>query len=178
MSQTRFGSQVVPNDATQKTGYMFFPVQSFPATGLIANAAVAVVAAGMPSLIQASETTAATIVSAPQFVPYDLDTSQNCYVQVALASQTTATTATATMAVTYQDIGAGSTITTPAVTCAAISDVTLAATIGYFTYSSSAAMSTKPTPGNLLSFKVVLDPLVADTAMVAGVKMQYTKRFL
>lgn len=178
MSQTRFNSQVVPNDSTQKTGYMFFPVQSFPTAGLVANATYAVVAAGMPTLIQAAETTAATVVSAPQFVPLDLDTTQTCYVSVAYASQTTATTATATMAVTYQDIGAGNTITTPAVTCAAISDVTLAATIGYFTYSSSAAMSTKPTPGNLLSYQVVLDPLVADTAMIAGVKMQYTKRFL
>lgn len=178
MAVTRFGSQIKPLDSTEKTGFMFFPATAFPATGLVANAAAAVVAAGMPTLIQMSETTAGVIVSAPQFVPYDLDTSETCYVSVAYASQTTDTTATATMAVVYQNIAAGDTITTPAVTCGAIADVTLAATIGYFTYSASAAMSTKPTPGTLLAFKATVDPLVADTFMVAGIKMQYTKRFL
>ena len=178
MAVTRFGSQVVPKDSTQKTGYMFYPVQSFPILGLVANATFAAVAAGMPTLIQAAETTAATIVSAPQFVPADLDTSETCYVSIGYASQTTATTATVTWAVTYQDIAAGDTITTPAVTCAAVAGVTLSTVVGYFTYSASAAMSTKPTPGNLLAFKIITDPLVADTLMIAGIKMQYTKRFL
>jgi hypothetical protein len=177
MAVTRFGSQIKPEDSTEKIGYMFYPVQSFPAVGLT-FATPAAVAAGMPALIQAAETTAATIISAPQFVPNDLDTSQTCYVSIGYASQTTDTTATVTWAVTYQDIAAGNTITTPAVTCGAITGVTLATTVGYFTYSASAAMSTKPTPGNLLAFKIVTDPLVADTLLIAGIKMQYTKRFL
>jgi len=178
MAVSRFTSQVVPKDATEKIGYMFYPVSAFPTAGLVANATYAVVAAGMPTLIQAAETTAATLVSQPAFVPNDLDTSETCYVSLGYASQTTDTTATVTWAVTYQDIGAGDTITTPAVTCAAIAGVTLSTVVGYFTYSASAAMSTKPTPGNLLAFKIVTDPLVADTLMIAGIKMQYTKRFL
>jgi len=177
MAVSRFGSQVVPKDSTQKTGFMFYPVQSFLADGLT-NATFATVAAGMPVLVQANSTDVATLVSLPQFVPNDLDTTQTCYVSLGYASKTTATTATVTWAVTYQDIAAGNTITTPAVTCGSIAGATLSTVVGYFTYSASAAMSTKPTPGNLLAFKIVTDPLVADTLLIAGIKMQYTKRFL
>jgi len=178
MAQTKFGSQIVPKDSTEKTGFMFFPVSAVPILGLIGNATYAAISAGAPVGVQASETTAATIVSMPLMVPYDLDTSETCYASVGIASMTTATTATATMALTYQDIAAGSTIVAPAVTCGSFSTMTVAATTGYFTYSSSAAMSTKPTPGNLLAFKLILDPLVEDSHVVYGIKMQYTRRFV
>lgn len=177
MGVTRFSSQIKPVEATEKIGTLFIPISAFPAAGL-ATAAVTAIAAGVPAGIQASETTAATIISAPIYVPYDLDTSETCYASVGIASMTTATTATCTMALTYQSFTAGDTIIAPAVTCAAITDLTVAATTGYFTYSSSAAMATSPTPGNLITFKLVLDPTVADTHVIMGIKMQYTRRFV
>ena len=178
MAQTHWGSQIVPTDATEKVGYKFFPVQAVSTLGLVANATYAAVTTGSIVAAQCNATTAATIVFNADFVPNDLDTSQTCYAAVCYASETTATTATATFALTYQNIAAGNTIVAPAVTCGAIADVTVAATIGVYGETTTVAMSTKPTPGNLLAFKLVCDPLVADTISILGIKMSYTKRFL
>lgn len=178
MAVTRFGSQVVPADATQKVGYKFYPVNAVETAGLVANATYAAVTTGAIVGAQCNATTAATIIFNSDFVPNDLDTSQTCYAQVCYASVTTATTATATFALTYQNIATGNTIVAPAVTCGAITGVTVANTIGVYGETVSAAMSTKPTPGTLLSYKLVCDPLVADTISILGIKMQYTKRFL
>jgi hypothetical protein len=178
MSSSRFTSQIVPTDSTESKGYMFYPVSAIPTSGLISYATYANIASGAPCGVQLSATTAGTVVSQAAFVPHDLDSSATCYASLVYASVTTATTATCTAAITYQNFTTGSTIVAPAVTCGAVTGFTAAATIGYVAETNTCAMSTKPTPGTLLAFKVVADPLVADTISLIGVKMQYTRRFV
>jgi hypothetical protein len=177
MSKSRFSSQIVPTDSTESTGYMFFPVSNISVSGLAANATYAAVNSAITG-VACNATTAGTIISDALFVPNDLDTSQTCYASVMYASTTTATTATATFALTYQNIATGNTIVAPAVTCAAIGEVTVANTVGVMGVTNTAAMSTKPEPGTLLAYKLVCDPLVANTIAILGVKMQYTRRFV